>query len=62
MNSIVTSLVAFIGAMTLVSSINDLKILRVSLSFTLGTTKGLDRASDSMVPRNVLIHQAGENS
>lgn len=33
----------------------------MSLSFALGTTKGLDRDSDRMVPRNVLIHQAGEN-
>lgn len=61
-NSIVTSLVAFIGAMTLMSSGKWSEDPTGELIFyiRIRTTKGLDTDSDSMVLRNVLIHQAGE--
>lgn len=59
-NSIVTSLVPFIGAMTLLSSNKWSQDPMGKLIFCIRacTTKGLD--TDTMGIRNVLIRQAGD--
>lgn len=62
MNSIVISLGAFIGALTLMSSDKWSQDPTGELIFYIRTctTKGPDTGSDRTLLRNVLIHQAGE--